>query len=269
MNEEFINQARLALEAGRRFAVATVISSTAKGTPQKAGAKMIVFDDGSIFGTIGGGRNEKDAIAQALEVIRLGKPSTKTYDFFGKEGQSVCGGQIQVFIEPVERARKFVLCGAGHIAQPLSLMVKSLGYHLTLIDPRRAYANKQRYPWADRIFVGKYTAQLRKCRLDGNTDIMIVTHGNEHDYECLREVIGYDTGYIGCISSQAKKIKFLRRLKEAGISPNQVKRVSIPAGLDLGGQTPAEIAVAIAAELVRYRNEGSVKSDKFKTKGKP
>ncbi len=268
MNEDLIEQARLAITAGQRFAFATIVDSTAKGTPQKSGAKMIVFEDGSTFGTIGGGRNEKDAIAQCRQAIRTGRSELKTYDFFGNKGQSVCGGQMKVFIEPVTRARKFILCGGGHIALPLAFMVKSMGYHLTVIDSRRAYANKERFPCADKILVGKYPTQIGKCRIDGQTDVMIVTHGNEHDYECLRAVIDSPAGYIGCISSQAKRVKFLRRLREDGVKPADIKRISIPAGIDLGAQTPAEIAVSISAELVQRQHREDVDSDKFKAKRK-
>lgn len=269
MNEDLINQARLALEAGRRCAFATVVESTVKGTPRKAGAKMIVFEDGSSHGTIGGGRNEKDAVARCLEVIRSGESRLITYDYFGQKGQSVCGGQMRVFIEPVRQLRRFILLGAGHIALPLSLIVKSMDYHLTVIDSRRAYANCQRFPWADRILVGKHVSQLKKCRIDADTDIMIVTHGNEHDYEALRALITEESiGYLGCISSQAKRVKFFRRLKEDGIASKYLKRISIPAGLDLGAQTPAEIAVAIAAELVSRNNQGATDSDKFRSKDK-
>lgn len=263
MTEEFINQARLALLAGRDFAFATVVESTLKGTPRKAGAKMIIFDDGSIHGTIGGGRNEKDAIANGLAVIRSGKSKFVTYDYFGAKGQSVCGGQIKVFIEPMTRQRKFILCGGGHIGLPLAMIVKGLGYHLTVIDSRRKYANKERFPWADRVLTGSYPMQLKKCTIDNLTDIMIVTHGNEHDYECLQNVVAFDANYIGCISSQAKKIKFIRRLKEDGIPQKFIKRINIPAGLDIGAQTPTEIAVSICAELVKRNNQDKVATAKF------
>ncbi|MCA9394726.1 MAG: XdhC family protein [Candidatus Omnitrophica bacterium] len=267
MNQDFINHARLAIKAGRRCAFATVVESTVKGTPRKAGAKMIVFEDGSTHGTIGGGRNEKDVIARCLEAIGKSETRLMTYDYFGRKGESVCGGQIRIFIEPLIQVRKFILVGAGHIALPLSLIVKSLDYHLTIIDSRRAFANPQRMPWADRILVGKPTAQLKKCRIDGLTDIMIVTHGNEHDYEALQAVICTpEIGYLGCISSQAKRVKFFRRLREDGVAEKYLRRISIPAGLDLGAQTPAEIAVSIAAELIRRNNPDATGTDKFRTK---
>lgn len=262
-----MNQARLAVARGQRFAFATVVESTVKGTPRKAGAKMIVFEDGSAYGTIGGGRNEKDAQKRCLQAIKSRKSDLITYDYFGQVGQSVCGGQIKVFIDPFIQTKKFLLCGAGHIALPLSLIVKTLDYHLTVIDNRRAFANIERFPHADRILVGNHRAQLKKCRIDRDTHIMIVTQGNEFDYACLREVITSAAGYIGCISSKAKQIKFFRRLREDdGILPKYLKKLSIPAGLNLGAQTPAEIAVAISAELVTLNNNDSLQTDKFKVK---
>ncbi len=263
MIDELLNKALQATQRGERYAFATIVEATLKGTPRKAGAKMLVFEDGSSWGTIGGGRNEKAAIAECLKAISSHKPTTVTYNYFGREGESVCGGQMKVFIEPFTPAIDFIICGAGHIALPLSATGKMLGYKVTIIDSRKAFANKQRFPHVDRIIVGDYAKSLSKISIHSNTYIAIVTHGNEHDFECLKSVIKSQAGYIGVISSKPKKVKFFGRLKKLGIEQKYLNRISIPMGLDIGAQTPQEIAISISAQIVQLKEQEYIGTDKF------
>lgn len=258
-----------ATEKGRSYAMATLVDSTVKGTPRKAGAKMIVLDDGTIWGTIGGGRNEKAAQKECLQAIKSGKASLLTYDYFGGKDKSVCGGQIKVFIEPFKGLKHFVICGAGHIALPLSVIGKMLNFKVAILDSRKEFANLKRFPHVDKIVVGDPAKKLSQLPVDPNTYIMIVTHGNEHDFECLRVAIDTDAGYLGVISSRAKRVKFFSRLREAGISQARLNRIKIPAGIDIGAQTPEEIAVSIAAEIVAFKNVSFLGTDKFKFKENP
>ena len=262
--QDILYKALEAVEQGRSYAFATIVEATPKGTPRKAGAKMIVFGDGSSWGTIGGGRNEKAAIAEALKAIAAQKPVTVTYDYFGRQGESVCGGQMKVFIEPFVPQKHLVICGAGHIALPLSAMGKMLGFQVTVIDNRKAFANKQRFPHVDKIIVGEHAKELAKISVGPGTFITIVTQGNEFDYECLKAVIKSDAAYIGVISSRPKKVKFFKRLREAGVGEKYLKRVHIPMGIDIGSQTPEEIAVSVCAEIVAVKNRDHIGTDKFK-----
>lgn len=255
-----------AAQKGQSYAFATVVEATLKGTPQKAGAKMVVMADGSLFGTIGGGRNEKAAKEECLKAIKSGRPALVTYDFFGGPDQSVCGGQMKVFIEPFIGQRHFVICGAGHIALPLSVLGKMLNFKVTVIDNRKDWANKKRFPHVDEILLGRHSEQLGTIPITPNTLIMIVTQGNEFDFECLRAVVKSPAGYLGVISSKAKRIKFFRRLQEAGISEEFLARINIPAGLDIGALTPEEIAMSIIAEIIRTTNQQFLGTDKFKEK---
>src|SRR3989338_2264303 len=118
MDHELLIKALKAAQKGKKYAFATVVETTKKGTPRKTGAKMIVLEDGTLYGSIGGGRNEKAAQKECLKAIRSKKPSLVNYQYFGKEGQSICGGQMTVFIEPVTARRHLIICGAGHIALP-------------------------------------------------------------------------------------------------------------------------------------------------------
>ncbi len=261
--EQIFYQALRAVEEGRQYAFATIIEATPKGTPRKTGAKMIVFDDGSSWGTIGGGRNEKAAIAECLKAIAAQKPSTVMYNYFGREGESVCGGQMKVFIEPFALPQHLVICGAGHIALPLSAMARMLGFKITIIDNRKNFANKKRFPHADRIIVGGHARELAKIKINPHVFIAIVTQGNEFDFECLKVALKSDAGYIGVISSRPKRSKFFGRLKKMGTGDKTLKRVHIPMGLDLGSQTPEEIAVSICAQMIAIKNRELIGTDKF------
>ncbi len=262
--EDILSRAIACSQVGKPYAFATVVETTLKGTPRKAGAKMIVFEDGSSWGTIGGGRNEKAAIAECLKSLKTHKPQTVTYNYFGREGESVCGGQMKVFIEPVFSASRLIICGAGHIALPLSWLAKVLKFHVTVIDDRKAFATKKRFPHVDKVILGQHAKELAKLAINANTFITIVTQGNEQDFECLKAVIKSDAGYIGVISSQPKRVKFFKRLKDAGINDKLLKRVSIPMGIDIGSETPEEIAVSICAQLVAVKNQEKIGTSKFK-----
>jgi xanthine dehydrogenase accessory factor len=264
MSLEILYKALKATRKGQNYAFATITEATLKGTPRKAGAKMIVFDDGTSYGTIGGGRNEKAAIAESLKAIRDQKAVTVTYNYFGREGESVCGGQMKVFIEPFVTKEHLIICGAGHIALPLSAMAKVLGFKVTIIDDRKEFANKKRFPHVNKIIVGNHAKELAKQALESDTYVAVVTQGNEYDFECLKAVIKSSAAYIGVISSKPKKVKFFGRLKAEGIEEKHLKRVHIPMGFDIGAQTPEEIAVSIMAEMVAVKNKNYIGTDKFK-----
>ena len=262
--EQILYKALQAVQKGQSYAFATITEATLKGTPRKAGAKMIVFDDGTSWGTIGGGRNEKAAIAQCLKAIASQKPVTVTYDYFGRKGESVCGGQMKVFIEPFTPQKRLVICGAGHIALPLSAIAKMLGFKVTIIDNRKAFANQKRFPHADKIIVGDHAQELARVSIGPDTFVTVVTQGNEFDYECMKTVIRSDAAYIGVISSKPKKVKFFKRLREEGVEEKYLKRVHIPMGIDLGAQTPEEIAVSICSQMIALKNKDNIGTDKFK-----
>ncbi len=268
MNYDLLVKACESSKSGQSCAFATIIETTLKGTPRKSGAKMVVSEDGSSFGTIGGGRNEKAAIEECLKAIKSGKPSLVTYNYFGQKGQSVCGGQMKVYIEPFLIKNELIICGAGHIALPLSILGKINNFTVTIIDNRKEFANKKRFGHVDQIILGRHLQSLQKINIGPQTYIMVVTQGNEYDYECLKAVVKTKAAYIGVISSKPKRIKFFNRLKESGISKNILDKIKIPAGIDIGAQTPEEIAVSIMAEMLSIKNKDFLQTDKFKEKFK-
>ena len=255
-----------AAQKGQKYAFATVVETTQKGTPRKPGAKMVVLEDGTLFGSIGGGRNEKEAQKECLNAIRSAKPALVTYDLFGKKGQPVCGGRMKVFIEPLVAKRRLIICGAGHIALPLSVIAKILNYKVMIIDDRKDFANKKRFPHADTIVVGNHAEQLARIPIDRETHIMIMTQGHEYDFECVKAAVKSGAGYLGVISSRPKRDQLFTQLKKMRIPEKFIKRIHIPAGIDIGGQTPEEIAVSIAAQLVAVTNHNFIGTEKFKNK---
>ena len=178
--------------------------------------------------------------------------------------------RFKVFIEPFIGMHRLVICGAGHIALPLSVLGKILNYSVTIIDNRKEYANKKRFPHVDQILVGPHAQKLAKIDIGPNTMIMIVTQGNEFDFECLKTVIlSEKSPYIGVIASKAKRIKFENRVKtEINISQEQFNKIHIPAGIDIGAQTPEEIAISIMAEMIKIKNRYLLGADKFKERDK-
>ncbi len=264
MDHDLLIKALKAAQNGQKYAFATIIETTKKGTPRKAGAKMVVLQDGTIFGTIGGGRNEKEAQKECLKAIRSAKPVLVSYDLFGKKDQSVCGGQMKVFIEPFVAKKHLVICGAGHISLPLSVTAKMLNYEVTIIDNRKSFANKKRFPHVDTIIVGDHAEKLAKIPIDQNTLIMVMTQGHEYDFACTKAVVKSDAGYLGVISSRPKRVKLFHQLREMRVPEKFLKRIHIPAGIDIGGQTPEEIAISITAELVAQNNKDLIGTDKFK-----
>ncbi len=256
----------MAAQEGRSFAFATIVETTGKGTPRKSGAKMVVMADGSSYGTIGGGVHEQTAIQECLRAIKTRRAKLISCDSSGKDAKTVCGGTFKVFIEPVAGQRLFVLCGGGHIALPLSLIGKLLGFRITVIDNRKDFADKKRFPHADRILAGQHARLLKSVKLNEYSAVMIATQDHLYDYSCLKAALKSPAGYIGLISSKAKRIKFFERLKKDGFSSRDLKRIKSPAGIDIGAQTPEEIAVSVSAELIAHYNREWLNTAKFQTK---
>jgi len=263
--QDLLKTALKASHEGQSYAFATVIDST-KGTPQKAGAKMIVLEDGTLLGTIGGGKYEKIAQEICLKSIKTKKPKIITFDLAPKKSTFLCGGQVKIFIEPFCGQKHLIICGAGHIALPLSIFGKLLNYKVTIIDNRKEFANKKRFPHADTVLVGPHAKKLAKMRIDQNSLIVITTQGHKYDFDCLSTVIKSKAKYIGVISSKTKRREFLKKLETAKVAQKFLNRISIPVGLDIGAQTPEEIAVSIMAEIVAAINKDLIGSSKFQLK---
>jgi xanthine dehydrogenase accessory factor len=249
-------EAALRAEArGERAALVTVVA-TEGSTPQKAGARMLVHADGRIVGTIGGGCLEAEMTWRAREAIEGGRPRLVSYDLTpeqaGEDGL-VCGGRMQVFIEPIEGTPVLCLFGAGHVAQPLARMAKACGFQVELADDRVKFANPERFPEADLIVVDPFAAAAEKMTLGANSYAVVVTRGHKGDGEALRAVLGRGLRFVGLLGSRPKVVHLFAALREQGVAPAELATVHAPLGLEIGAQTPEEIAVSILAEMIAVR----------------
>ena len=256
MNESVLPAAAAALQRGEPAALVTIVRSNGS-TPQRVGAKMLVFADGRIIGTVGGGCYENDAIGRAREAIATGKPELVKFDLnddFVQESGLICGGQMEVYIDPIAPAPALYIVGAGHVGWHLARMAAEAGFRIHVIDDREKFANAERFPAADKIEVDDIGAWLHRADLPASAYAVVVTRGHTHDFEALRALAARDLRYVGLIGSRAKVARIFDALEGEGMPLECLRRVHAPIGLDIGAISPAEIAVAILAELIAVRH---------------
>ncbi len=246
--------------AGQEAALATLILSVGS-TPREEGAKMLVKPDGSIMGTIGGGAIEKAAIKDALEVIRAGKARKIEYRLSkGGELGMLCGGDAEVFIEPIGGAPSLFVFGAGHIAVPLAKMAAIVGYKISVIDERPDFATAARFPDAAEVVVSEIIPAYARLNIEKGSYIVIVTHGHKGDETALEGALKTPAKYIGMIGSKTKNQAVFAHLLEKGFKQTDLDRAHAPIGLNIKAQTPEEIAVSILAEMISVKRASGEKS---------
>ncbi|MCP4675073.1 MAG: xanthine dehydrogenase accessory protein XdhC [Deltaproteobacteria bacterium] len=246
--EEIIEQRRI----GNPMVLATVVETTGS-TPRGAGAKMLVRHDGTIVGTIGGGVIEKTVVDESKRL--LGTSCTKLLSHDLRDIGMICGGDMSVLLEALNPAPALIVFGAGHIGKVLTQIAGLLGFRITVADNRPDFANKENLPWVNETISSEYADTLDSLSFDDNTYIVILTHKHVHDYRVLEACIQKKHRYIGMIGSRKKVADSLDKLRSKGIDEELIESVHSPVGIDIGGKTPAEIAVSIAAELVSVRNQ--------------
>jgi xanthine dehydrogenase accessory factor len=224
-------------------------------TPQRAGAKMLVWPDGRTVGTIGGGCYENDAFWKAREALVSGRPSLVHYelnDDFAQENGLICGGRMDVHIDPLIPSPELYIIGAGHVGFHLARVARDAGFHLHVIDDREKFANAERFPAAE-IVVEPIPQWLERAQLPAAAYIVILTRGHQHDLDAMRTLAPREHKYLGLIGSRAKIARIYDALRAEGIAPACLERVHAPIGLEIGAVTPAEIAISILAELIAVR----------------
>jgi xanthine dehydrogenase accessory factor len=240
---------------GRRGAVATIVN--VRGSiPSFKSAKMLVRDDGSIVGTIGGGCVEAEVWQAAREVMESEKPRTLTFDLNQDPKYDVglvCGGTLEIFVEPILPPADLYIFGAGHIAANLYKIARIAGFDVTIIDDREAYANRERFPDAQRVIAEDFEKAAAQLTPSESSYIVIVTRGHRDDMRMLRWAVQSPARYVGMVGSKRKTITIFRELQQEGLPARLFERVNAPIGLDIGAITPEEIAVSITAELIAKR----------------
>jgi xanthine dehydrogenase accessory factor len=256
MNREVFAAVADALERGEPAALVTIVATTGS-TPQRVGAKMLVFGDGRIVGTIGGGCYENDAFGKAREAILSRAPQLVHYeldDDFAQETGLICGGQMDVYIEPIEPSPELYIVGAGHVGFHLARIAEEVGFRVHVADDREKFANAERFPTAAEIVVEDIPAWIAGASIPAHAYVVIVTRGHTNDLEALRALATRDLRYLGLIGSRAKVARIYDELLGAGMPADTLTRVHAPIGLDIGAVTPQEIAVSILAELIAVKH---------------
>ncbi len=256
MNQEVFAAVAGALERGEPAALVTIVAARGS-TPQRVGAKMLVFADGRIVGTIGGGCYENDAFWKAREAITSRRPELVHYeldDDFAQETGLICGGQMDVYIEPIEPSPELYVIGAGHVGFHLARVAHEVGFRVHVVDDREKFANRERFPDAAEIVVEDIPAWIARTPLPAHAYAVIVTRGHTNDLEALRALAPRELRYLGLIGSRAKVARIFDQLIADRMEPETFKHVHAPIGLDIGAVTPQEIAVSILAELIAVKH---------------
>ena len=240
--------------AGTPCALATVVR-TAGSTPRKAAARMVVLADGAVVGTIGGGRVEKEVTEAAVALLGEGaaaRPKLLRYHLT-HELAMCCGGEMEVFVEPLVPAPPLVVCGGGHVAHALVPLAQRVGFAPIVVEEAEEMATAERFPDATRIVDSFDPRDWKDVPVDDRTYVVIVTRDHAQDQTLLEHFVGKELAYLGLIGSRRKIEMFKQRLTARGVDPARFERLHAPIGLDIGAETPEEIAVAIVGELIQAR----------------
>jgi xanthine dehydrogenase accessory factor len=267
VNEIYRRIAELA-EAGGEFAVATVVA-TGGSAPRESGAKMLIIPGGESVGSVGGGRLEKLVLEDAAAALADGASVLKHYtletEHEGGIGM-VCGGDVDVFIEVHKAPRRMLICGAGHVGQALALAASQLGMPVTVVDSRAEFTDSTRFPAPVLIVNADPASEECASLASENTSVVITTHTHESDLAALRNLLRCNCAYIGMIGSKRKVKTIFEKLGEEGFDEDELARVHSPIGLDIGAETPEEIAVSILAEIIHDYRKSSSSPESMKEK---
>jgi xanthine dehydrogenase accessory factor len=216
---------------------------------------MLVRDDGTVLGTLGGGCIEAEVVQHAQMAMQDGRPRTVPFELTEKAGGLVCGGTVLVYIEPTLTDPRLVILGAGHVGRALATLARFSGFMVTVADDRPEYANRDNVPDAHEVVVTDFSSVFSQVRVDRDTFLVIATRGHNHDLDAVKAALRTTAGYIGLLGSRRKKGILMNALRDAGHSKDDIARVIVPVGLPIGSVSPEEIAVSIMAQIIQHRRE--------------
>ena len=244
---------------GQKCALATIVE--VRGSiPSYESAKLLVREDGSMTGTIGGGCVEAEVWNAAREVIATEKPKHLTFNLgqdAAYDNGLICGGQLDVFVEPVLPVPRAFIFGAGHISKSLSKVATLAGFSTVVIDNRETFANRERFPEAGEVHADEYEDVFPRLTINETSYIIIVTRGHRDDMRVLKMAVATPARYIAMIGSKRKVINVIRELEKEGIPRDAFDRIHAPMGFDIGAISPEEIAISVAAEMIAVRRNAS------------
>jgi len=240
-------------------AVIATVTKSAGSVPRSPGASMVIFSGGSISGTVGGGALEKMVIAEAADVLKKGVSRSVLFNLGASKKKNhvstgmICGGRTEVFLDVYKPPVKLFICGAGHIGKKMAQLSKIMKWECQIVDNRKDYLKKTDLKKA--YFVSSYKKAFNKRNIGADTAVVIVTHGHAGDADCLEGALKTKAFYIGMIGSRTKVPDTFKKVRKAGATVDE--RVYAPIGIELGGESPEEIAFCITAEIMKIRNKTS------------
>lgn len=257
-NVQIMNKTVDLLNEGKELALVTIIAAQGS-TPRGLGSNMLVVDDGTVYGTIGGGAMEKKAIDFALQSIKDGESQSLEIFLETTGVEMICGGEVEIFVNVYKNRPKLLIAGGGHVAHALYKQASLLDFDIVVFEDREEFLTEERFPKASQRVLGDIAEELTAYPKNDQTYIVIVSRAHEFDERCLEGSIDSPATYIGMMGS-TRKVKTIRgNLVEKGISEDKLKKVHAPIGLDICNGTPAEIALAIMSEILLVKNQGSLR----------
>ncbi len=248
--EEIVRMRR----AGQRGALATIVHTNGS-IPSFESSRMLVREDGSIAGTVGGGCVEAEVWAAAKEAIQLETPRKMVFNLNNEAAYDsglICGGTLEIFVEPILPQPMLYLFGGGHVSVAVARVAHMAGFSIGVVDDRESFANTERFPMASHVHT-IYEEAFEKIHPNASTFLVIVTRGHKDDMRVLEWAIEQPARYIGMIGSKRKVLSVYKALEKEGKPLEKFSRVHAPVGLEIGALTPEEIAVSIVAELIAIR----------------
>jgi xanthine dehydrogenase accessory factor len=247
-----IYEAVLDLQRKRMAGALCTIIDSHGSVPRHTGSKMLVRDDGTLFGSVGGGETENRVIQEANEVIRDGKPRKLDYKLVDPNAgdPGICGGSVEVYIEPILPKPMVLIIGSGHVGKAVAHLVKWLGFKVVVSDDRPEFCTPEMVPDADEFLVCAMADIPSKIRINPQTYVILATRGVPIDSAGLPPLLETSAGYIGIIGSKRRWLTTRKNLLESGISEEKLNRIVSPIGIELKAETPEEIAVSIVAEIL-------------------
>ena len=240
---------------GQKCALATIVQVNGS-IPSYESAKLLVREDGSMMGTVGGGCVEAEVWTAAREVIETEKPRHLNFSLgqdAAYDNGLICGGQLNIFVEPVVPQPRAFIFGGGHVSKSISKVANLAGFATVIVDDREAFANRERFPEAEETYADEYEAIFPKLPVTSTSYLIIVTRGHRDDMRVLRWAVETPARYIAMIGSKRKTIAVVKELEKEGLSRAAFERIFAPMGLEIGAETPEEIAVSVVAEMIAMR----------------
>jgi xanthine dehydrogenase accessory factor len=241
-------------KAGERGALATIVHTNGS-IPSYESSRMLVRENGSIAGTIGGGCVEAEVWAAAKDVMRAEQPRKMTFNLNHEaafDAGLICGGTLEIFVEPILPQPTLYIFGGGHVSLGVARAASAAGFAVSVADDRQAFSNAERFPMAGELYT-TYEEAFEKIKPNASSYLLIVTRGHKDDMRVLAWAVRTEARYVGMIGSKRKVLSVYKALEREGYKAEEFERVCAPVGLDIGALSPEEIAVSIAAELIAVR----------------